>query len=108
MSSRALYNLQNVPGIGFVRSPAVREMPHSNLRLAKAKKLVEAGCMTVSDLTSSHKFSSLLSKSQLVRLKYLNCLDHPLSRLDIEDVQVSIHSILSTFSPNDGTGLLCG
>ncbi|KAF8798919.1 Nucleotidyltransferase [Phlegmacium glaucopus] len=69
IKSRALGMLQGVPGIG----------------LTKAKKLVDAGCMSLSDLRTD-KFASILTKAQLARFKYLGLEEHKTSRQEAEDV----------------------
>ncbi|KDR82858.1 hypothetical protein GALMADRAFT_88601 [Galerina marginata CBS 339.88] len=57
--SQIVTALNNIPGIG----PTT------------AKKLVEAGCLSIEDLKSG-RFSSMLSVKQLAKIKYADHLDH--------------------------------
>jgi DNA polymerase beta len=61
--------LQGVPGIGLI----------------KARKLVAAGCITVSDL-GINKFTSILTKAQATRLKYLGFEEFKTDPHEAEDV----------------------
>lgn len=56
-------------------------------RLVRAKKLVEAGCMSLSDLRTN-KFSSILTKAQTARLKYLGIEECKTNPQEAEDVLV--------------------
>ena len=61
--------------------------PNPFCRLSKAKKLVEAGCMSLSDLRAN-RYSSILSKAQYARLKYLGIDECKANIQEAEDVLV--------------------
>ncbi|KAG2022563.1 hypothetical protein CC2G_000301 [Coprinopsis cinerea AmutBmut pab1-1] len=70
LKKRAILDLQRVPGIGAV----------------KAKALVEGGCTGLASLIASEEFHSLLSAQQIIGLKYMEHLEKPASRDQVESV----------------------
>lgn len=56
-------------------------------RIRKAKKLVEAGCMTLTDLRTD-KYSSILTKAQSARLKYMGLEEGRTNPQEAEEILV--------------------
>lgn len=95
--SRTLSVLQGVPGIGYSQFVIPQKSHFSFLfRLSKAKKLVDAGCISISDLRTD-KFASILTKTQLARFKYLGLEECRANRKEAEDVLVHCLYNLTVF-----------
>ena len=76
------------PELGTSIRPLGNLISHNPFcRQTKAKKLIEAGCMTLSDLRSD-KFSSILTKAQSARLKYMGIDEGRTNPQEAEDVLV--------------------
>ncbi|THH02942.1 hypothetical protein EW145_g6674 [Phellinidium pouzarii] len=76
---RSLSEFQRVPGIGPV----------------KALRLFSAGCRSLTDLQKP-EYSSLLSAANKVALTYVDHLNKPVTRADIEAVMKSVVSLVSS------------
>lgn len=80
-SKRALADLQRIPGVGCVHLTVQCSGMHSPTHSpAKAKKFIDLGCWSVSDLRNRPELASMLTQAGRAALDYVEFLNIQVNR----------------------------